>query len=207
MKSPKKKGQIKFIYFDLGGVVLNWRNSMRKLSELIGQDHETIEKVFNRHVSDSNRGHMKSKDQWDLYKSSLGFSMKEHEDFASFWTSHFLPIKETHTFLRELVPQFQVGILSNIEHGVYDGALQRGHIPDLPYSVVIQSCHVGLIKPEREIYELARERAGVAHHEILFTDDRSENVQAAIELGWKGIIFDEHNPSESLAQIRSILGV
>ncbi|MEV0259874.1 HAD-IA family hydrolase [Streptomyces sp. NPDC050617] len=56
---------------------------------------------------------------------------------------------------------------------------------------VVSSARVGLVKPDREIYEFAAARAGVAVERCLFVDDRLENVEAAIALGMTGVHYRE----------------
>ncbi|MFF5130879.1 HAD family hydrolase [Streptomyces syringium] len=65
---------------------------------------------------------------------------------------------------------------------------------------VVSSARVGVAKPDREIYEIAAERAGVAANRCLFVDDRLENVQAAITLGMTGAHY--HEP----ADLQKVLG-
>ncbi|WP_374388714.1 HAD family hydrolase [Streptomyces sp. D2-8] len=54
---------------------------------------------------------------------------------------------------------------------------------------VVSSARVGVAKPDRVIYEIAAERAGVAAHRCLFVDDRWENVETAISLGMTGVHY------------------
>lgn len=54
---------------------------------------------------------------------------------------------------------------------------------------VVSSARVGVAKPDREIYEIAAERAGVAAHRCLFVDDLWENVEAATTLGMIGVHY------------------
>jgi putative hydrolase of the HAD superfamily len=54
---------------------------------------------------------------------------------------------------------------------------------------VVSSARVGVAKPDREIYEIAAERAGVAAHRCLFVDDLLENVEAATALGMTGVHY------------------
>ncbi len=56
---------------------------------------------------------------------------------------------------------------------------------------VVNSSEVGCAKPDRRIYELAAERAGVPAHRCLFVDDREENVEAARALGMTGVLYRE----------------
>ncbi|MFC4112231.1 HAD family hydrolase [Nonomuraea zeae] len=54
---------------------------------------------------------------------------------------------------------------------------------------VVSSARVGVAKPDRRIYEIAAERAGVAAERCLFIDDRLPNVEAARALGMTGLHF------------------
>jgi 2-haloacid dehalogenase len=52
------------------------------------------------------------------------------------------------------------------------------------------SAHVGTIKPEPEIYETLELASGLSGAQLLFTDDRPENVAAAQARGWHSHLFD-----------------
>ncbi|MGW6709986.1 HAD family hydrolase [Streptomyces sp. NPDC054956] len=56
---------------------------------------------------------------------------------------------------------------------------------------VVSSARVGVAKPDRKIYEIAADRAGVRPHRCLFIDDRLENVEAAVALGMTGVHYRE----------------
>lgn len=54
---------------------------------------------------------------------------------------------------------------------------------------VVSSYDVGVIKPDRRIYEIAVEHAGAPAERCLFVDDRAENVTAASALGMTGVHY------------------
>jgi putative hydrolase of the HAD superfamily len=54
---------------------------------------------------------------------------------------------------------------------------------------VVNSSLVGVVKPDRRIYEIAAERAGVPAGRCLFVDDREENITAAAELGMSTVLY------------------
>jgi putative hydrolase of the HAD superfamily len=62
---------------------------------------------------------------------------------------------------------------------------------DALFDVVVDSSEVGARKPEPRIYEITRERLGVAHDEILFIDDIGQNLKAARALGWQTLLYTE----------------
>ena len=51
------------------------------------------------------------------------------------------------------------------------------------------SCDYGIIKPNPKIYQLFTEKYRLDPGECLFVDDLTANVAAAIQCGWKGIVF------------------
>ncbi|MEV0620770.1 HAD-IA family hydrolase [Nonomuraea sp. NPDC050404] len=58
---------------------------------------------------------------------------------------------------------------------------------------VVSSARVGVAKPDRRIYEIAAERAGVAPERCLFVDDRLPNVEAARTLGMTGVHYQKYD--------------
>ncbi|QCD61031.1 hydrolase [Streptomyces hawaiiensis] len=68
---------------------------------------------------------------------------------------------------------------------------------------VVSSARVGIAKPDRAIYEIASERAGVAIDRCLFVDDRLENIEAAVALGMTGLHYRE--PADLHASVSFLL--
>ena len=50
---------------------------------------------------------------------------------------------------------------------------------------------LGLAKPDPAIYRLVEKDSGIAPADLLFTDDRPENVEAANTRGWRTHLFRE----------------
>ncbi|MCT9934880.1 HAD-IA family hydrolase [Planotetraspora sp. A-T 1434] len=65
---------------------------------------------------------------------------------------------------------------------------------------IVNSSAVGVAKPDRRIYEIAAERAGVAVSRCLFIDDSAGNVRAARQLGMTGVVYG------ALADLETALG-
>jgi len=83
----------------------------------------------------------------------------------------------------------------------------RSMIPvDELFDVVIDSCEVGVRKPDPRIFLAALERlGGVPPSKALFLDDYEGNVRAARALGVHGIVVTP-DPSEALAEFDRIMG-
>ena len=71
------------------------------------------------------------------------------------------------------------------------------------FDVVVDSSEVGTRKPEPRIYEITRERLGVAHEEIFFVDDIGQNLKAARRLGWQTYLYTN---AEDLRTVLAKLG-
>ena len=52
------------------------------------------------------------------------------------------------------------------------------------------SGHMRVIKPEPRIYEMVEEGCGLDGADLLFTDDRVDNIDAAAARGWQTHLFD-----------------
>jgi len=52
------------------------------------------------------------------------------------------------------------------------------------------SGHMGVIKPDPEIYRMVEDDCGLPSETLLFTDDRQDNIDAAAARGWQVHLFD-----------------
>ena len=62
---------------------------------------------------------------------------------------------------------------------------------DALFDVVIDSCEVGMRKPEPEIYELTRNKLARPHTALFFLDDLGVNLKSARALGWQTLRYDD----------------
>jgi putative hydrolase of the HAD superfamily len=57
------------------------------------------------------------------------------------------------------------------------------------FDVCVWSYQLGVVKPDPAIYRYALDKLGTDAGETLFIDDRPANVEAALALGMKGLVF------------------
>lgn len=81
--------------------------------------------------------------------------------------------------------------------------LWRSSIPLEEFDLIIDSCEVGLRKPEPEIMHLACERLGVAPHEAVHLDDSPRNVDGARAAGLAAILV--RDPVQAIAELDHML--
>jgi len=195
--------RISFIYFDLGGVLTRWKPALEQIAKSSGKSKAELKRVFWKYAHEAGRGKLSAQQVWQHWHEELNIGPQTSWDF---WTQGFVKIPETHALVEELARQYKIGLLSNIEHGLFENLYAKQHVPhQRHFHTIIKSCDVGFIKPEREIYALAEKRAGVPAGEILFIDDLEENVTAAMSRGWQGIMFNEDEPELSIRTLRSLL--
>ena len=56
------------------------------------------------------------------------------------------------------------------------------------------------MKPNAKLYEVVENRSGCRGAEILYIDDRAENVEAGAVRGWQAIL--QETPEKTIAQVR-----
>jgi putative hydrolase of the HAD superfamily len=83
-------------------------------------------------------------------------------------------------------------------------SLWRAKLPvDEIFEDVIDSAFVGCRKPEAKIYELTLERIGMRAEECVFIDDMLPNIEAARELGFTAVHFQDNE--QAIGEIRAAL--
>jgi FMN phosphatase YigB (HAD superfamily) len=91
-------------------------------------------------------------------------------------------------------------ILSNTNE-IAVGHIRRNFAFFSHFTDYIFSFAEGALKPNARIYEVVEQRSGCRGREILFLDDKPENVEAAAQRGWQTICH--RSPEESILQWRS----
>lgn len=201
MKKPTK-----FIYFDVGGVLLDWRAGHQKVAAKYNVPYESIRDVFEANWQNACRGILAGDEYMGMFARVLGITGTLPE-VADFWTDHFTVISETHSLVAELSRTYRIGILSNAEKGSMKYAFQKGLIPKASWEVTIDSSQYGVIKPETRIYEIAEAAVNVTPEELFFIDDVPTHITTAESRGWKGMVFDTGDVKGSVEKIREHLGL
>lgn len=98
---------------------------------------------------------------------------------------------------------YNVYLLSNYGKTSFEAAKEHGRLSFLPLvDGAVISYEVQMIKPEPEIYEVLLKKYNLKAEECVFLDDRAENIKAAKEMGFHGIIVTEYEQaSEELENL------
>lgn len=197
---------IRFVYFDIGGVIFDFEPGIHNLANLLGTDFENCKRIFKKYDPIICRGEITPQELWTNYKTETGYKGKDI-NFAEFWSDQFVPIPQVHEFIRDLSRNRAVGLLTNIYPGVFPLMIKKNKIPNIPYVTVVQSCKVGLIKPEEGFLLLAEKKSGVKPNEIMLLDDVESNIAAVRKREWNGVLFDRRKPEEAIQSIKFSLGI
>lgn len=106
------------------------------------------------------------------------------------WTQMFTPvISGTVALMRGLRAQgVPVFALSNFGRDTFALACQmHPFLTEFDQSYI--SGHLGVLKPEPEIYAILEQESNIPPQTLFFIDDKPENIAAAIARGWSGHVF------------------
>lgn len=87
---------IQFVYFDLGSVILKWKDNLRKLAEYTNTDLEKLTEIYMKYDDRSCSGEITFYEMWELMKGDLDFIDEDNLDICKLWIETFSPVEETH---------------------------------------------------------------------------------------------------------------
>ena len=137
-------------------------------------------------------------------RQSTGMSAADLDAFlAGFWDVYMgQPNEELIAYFRALRPRYRTAILANSYVGAREQEEARYGFSSMA-DVAIYSHEEGVQKPDPRMYALASQRLGISPAEIVFLDDRPENVDAARACGFQAILFS--STSQAIADIEALL--
>ncbi|MEM6979519.1 MAG: HAD family phosphatase [Planctomycetota bacterium] len=185
-----------FVYFDLGNVLFSFdrRRACRNIAALFGGDADQADAILHESglQNDLESGRI-SESQFGQHLHAR-YAIKDTVPLPKILNAisdMFSPIEVMADVIASLRAQrLPVGILSNTCRAHWDFvSAMPSQILDGPFDATVVSYQVGSMKPDSEIYrhanELAQAAASVSGADILFLDDRDENVAAARTHGWR----------------------
>ena len=188
-----QKKEIKGFIFDLGGVIFKddgvSYEGREKLSEELGIDKEKFHRFWFDRKDKMTTGKL-SEDEYlrefiKLY--NLKISLK---DLKRSIRSKNKIDEEMIKFILFLKEKYRLFALTNdvkewIEYRIERFSLNRY------FEKIISSSDVGFAKPEKEIYEIMIEETGIASKNLVFVDNREENLLPAERLGMLTYYFKD----------------
>jgi HAD superfamily hydrolase (TIGR01509 family) len=198
--------RIKAVIFDLGGVLVRTEDKgpRTRLAERFGLTYAQMdERVFNSPTGvQAALGEITEEGHWRAVCSGLGASEEEIPSIqAAFWGGDRLDERLVQ-FTRSLRPGRRTALLSNAWCSLRAYLENQWKIIDA-FDEVFISCELGLIKPDRRIYELVIARLELEPAEAVFVDDWLPNIDGARAAGLQTVHFQ--NTGQALAELEVLL--
>jgi len=191
------------VVFDLGKVLVDfdYRITVRRILSRCKTTASALERLINQSplLLRYETGLLTTQQFLDEVKAAAGFT-GDLAEFSELFGNIFSPIEpmiQLHAELRARgVPTY---ILSNTnELAIRD---IRGRFPFFQhFDGYVFSYEHGALKPDARIYEVVERLSGRRGAEILYLDDRPENVQGGATRGWRAILHEA--PDKTRAAVR-----
>jgi len=193
------------VVFDLGKVLVDFDYSIaaRKIAARSSMSLDDI----NRYIGTSDitvkyeLGQVTRREFFEQAQQVIGFS-GSFEEFGKFFADIFVEIPPMIAWQAELRRRgFPTYIFSNTN----DLAVEHIH-RNFPFfknfDGYIYSYEIGAMKPDARIYEALERLAGRRGAEIVYLDDRPENIVGGEARGWQAILHE--TPEKSRAAVEKL---
>lgn len=176
------------IFFDLGKVLVtfDWNIAIPRFAALNGGDDERIKRFLANPFHDAFERDEFSGDEFFRRGLELTGFQGTREQFEAYWNEIFHEIPSSARVLKKLAGQYPLYALSNTNpwHAAY---LEATFDWMKLFNKRFYSFALKARKPDPRIYRAALERVGASPADVLFIDDRLENIESARELGFQTI--------------------
>ena len=180
------------VVFDIGNVLIEWQPE-RFFDREIGVD---ARKAMFADVDLHAMNDLVDQGQnWRDTVYSCADAHPKHAQAIRLWHDRWLemasPAIDPCVDLLRALRQNNVPVLALSNFGIETFALAEKAYPFLSeFDQRWISGHLGVTKPDPRIYQMLEETCGFAPHDLLFADDRAENIDAAATRGWATHLFE-----------------
>jgi putative hydrolase of the HAD superfamily len=193
------------IVFDFGGVLFNWHppTLLKRELPLRATDEASarhwVAEIFQGYGGDwgdFDRGSVAPEELVERIARRTGLGTAEVQTVVDGVPAELQPMADSVALLGRLREAGrELYFLSNMP-APYATHLEAEHDFVGWFRDGVFSARVGLVKPERAIFELAATRFGATPQELVFLDDHLPNVEAARAAGWTALHFSDASRCE-----------
>jgi len=199
----KTKSGNSFIYFDVNGCLVHfYQRAFAKLAESTGVPSDMVETAFWHYNDEVCKGTITIAEFNANLAKKIGVDSVRWQDY---YLENVEPIVKMQETLKWASERYRVGLLTNIMPGLLSAMRKNEQLPNIHYDAIVDSSEAAAVKPEPEIFEIARDKAGVPANQILLIDDSRVNLMAAEKQGWHTLWFDDSRVEESVKRVLSAL--
>ena len=183
---------IEALLFDLGKVLVDFdfEHGMRRFAARTSLSREEFELViWDKHwIRRYERGEI-STEEYHRHLCERGKLTMAIDEFEEAWSAVFLPgLLVPEQLLKNLKQKYPLILVSNTNDSHVSFITKQYTVFEY-FDHRILSHEVGSLKPDSKIYEAAIRVSGKKPEALFFTDDREENIEAALQLGIRAHLF------------------
>jgi putative hydrolase of the HAD superfamily len=193
--------KIKWIIFDLGGIVVTEIGPLinHKIANVLNVSDGKLKEIVSKFQRQITTGSMTLLDMYYIITKELSvqisanYLLQEHlNEYRMLGINHNSDIVN---FIETLRKKYKVACLTNVETEIA-GICRETGLYDY-FDRTFLSTELKMQKPDLEIYSKVLEELRCEANEIIFVDDKIENVIAANEIGIYGLHFSNLSQLES----------
>ena len=181
--------KFKAIGFDYGGVLNDSKSTLPGISKILNVPQDELRAIYFKNNHLANVDGLSYEELWKKIAVDLGQPEKAtdiSEHMHQQWS--YETNKDMLALVEELRTRgIKVGLLSNNTKEIGDKLRAEG--VDKYFDCFIISAETGFQKPDPRIFSLLLEQLDVKAEELIFTDDSTNSLRTAEEVGYHPILF------------------
>lgn len=182
--------KIKCVVFDWGGVLIDnpIEEMAKECAEIIGVEVESLKSTYSKFSIQFGRGLIDESVLWEKIAEKLHIKMQLNN---SLWYQCFKKVYSPRNNIFAVAKRLKqngyiVALLSNTEVPAMNFFNEQNY--DM-FEYKVFSCEEGEVKPELEIYLRLLNKIDFPPEEVIFIDDKFENIEAARKLKMKAVQY------------------
>lgn len=218
---------MKWIFFDLDDTLFDFSRASLIALESLWREESSVRSVFSTSVAFIDEYHIHNSRMWQLHEAgrvssdflkserfrltlapdrsdeaTLRLSRRLNDRYLDLLGECDAPVAGAKELLTELRQKYLIGVLSNGFKGVQYKKLVSSGLDRFIQRVVISE-EIGIQKPDTRLFRYAEEATGAdASTAIMVGDNPANDVQGAIDAGWRAVYFDcRGKPFESASPL------
>lgn len=202
--------EIKFIYFDVGGVVIkdfsqtdNWENLKKTLGVSPSQTVE-FDEYFSKCEEQMCKG-VPCDSFLPQFAKKFSLNISPNFSLLNYFVTHFQANESIWPIIKKVKETFRIGLLTDMYQGMFNGIKEQNLLPPIKWDLIVDSSIEKMKKPYPEIFALATKRAEVEPTKILFIDNNQKNILGAKAAGWQTFFYDSKNYEKSSQELSQFL--
>ena len=201
-------GEVRAVVFDVGNVLFHW--DLRFLMEKVIVEPARLEHFLGEVLTFDFHSRHDAGEELNVLVAELMESHSEYGDAIHAYVHRFNetiggPVAGMHELVEQLASQsVPLFALTNFGTTFWNGFRPVATIFE-QFDDILVSGEEKLAKPDPAIYRRAEERFGCSPGELFFTDDREENIEAALACGWQAHLFTDAPALEDELKARGLL--